>query len=115
VGVATSGTDVLIKYTYYGDATLDGSVSSADYTLIDNGYLSNLTGWQNGDFNYDGVINGSDYTLIDNAFNQQGAAISGEIAVSTAQPAGSTSVPEPAAILWLPTIALIGRRRRKAR
>jgi unsaturated chondroitin disaccharide hydrolase len=63
--------DVLIRYTYVGDDNLDGAVSSVDYTRIDNGYLSHLTGWGNGDFNYDGVVNGSDYTLIDNAFNTQ--------------------------------------------
>ena len=61
-----------MKYTYYGDANLDGKVDASDYSLIDNGYLNHLTGWYNGDFNYDGVINGSDYTLIDNAFNMQG-------------------------------------------
>jgi hypothetical protein len=66
---------VLIRYTYFGDANLDGKVDGSDYSLLDNGALNHLTGWQNGDFNYDGVINGSDYTLIDNAYNQQGAAI----------------------------------------
>jgi hypothetical protein len=72
--------DVLVKYTYYGDANLDGKVDGSDYSLIDNAYITDkttpgaLTGWFNGDFNYDGVIDGSDYTLIDNAFNQQGTA-----------------------------------------
>jgi hypothetical protein len=125
-GNSTSSGDVLIKYTYYGDANLDGKVDSADYTLIDNGFLSRtssspLTGWYNGDFNYDGVINGSDYTLIDNAFNSQGAqiltAISSPAAIATAQvaAAGATSsVPEPAAIALAATasLALLARRRR---
>jgi hypothetical protein len=73
-------TDVLVKYTYYGDATLNGKVDGTDYARIDNGYLGKLTGWYNGDFNYDGIINGSDYTLIDNAFNTQGASLAAEIA-----------------------------------
>ncbi len=65
-GLHAAATDVLVKYTYYGDADLNGVVDSADYARIDNGLLSQttaspLTGWQNGDFNYDGVINGSDY------------------------------------------------------
>jgi hypothetical protein len=66
---------VLVKYTYYGDANLDGKVDGSDYSRIDNAALNHLTGWSNGDFNYDGVIDGSDYTLIDNAFNRQGAAL----------------------------------------
>ena len=60
---------VLVKYTYFGDANLDGLVNGSDYTLIDNGFNSQQTGWANGDFNYDGSINGSDYLLIDNVAN----------------------------------------------
>ncbi len=68
-------TDLLIKYTYFGDANLDGIVNGSDYTLIDNGFNNALAGWRNGDFNYDGLVNGDDYTLIDNAFNTQGPAL----------------------------------------
>ncbi len=80
-GQAVSSTDVLVKYTYFGDANLDGVVNGSDYTLIDNGFNNSLTGWHNGDFNYDGIVNGDDYTLIDNAFNTQSAPL----AVATAQ------------------------------
>jgi hypothetical protein len=65
-------TDVLVKYTYFGDANLDGTVNAADYLQIDNGLNSGGNVWRNGDFNYDGVVNGDDYSLIDNAFNTQG-------------------------------------------
>ena len=74
-GQSPSVNSVLVRYTFYGDANLDGKVDGSDYARIDNGALLHLTGWYNGDFNYDGVINGSDYTLIDNAYNTQGAAI----------------------------------------
>jgi autotransporter-associated beta strand protein len=117
-GVTVSEADVLVKYTYYGDANLDGTVNSADYARIDGGFLSHgaLTGWFNGDFNYDGVINGSDYTLIDNAFNTQGVTIASELALPTAQVAGgSSAVPEPASlgVLGIGAIGLLGRRRRR--
>jgi hypothetical protein len=82
-GVPTTTGDVLVKYTYFGDANLDGMVNGADYQQIDNGFGDHLTGWQNGDFNYDGVIDGSDFSLIDNAFNQLNASS----AVAGAQPA----------------------------
>src|ERR1019366_316709 len=72
-GVTTTPSDVLVKYTYFGDANLDGIVNGADYQQIDNGFGAHLTGWQNGDFNYDGVIDGSDFSLIDNAFNELNA------------------------------------------
>ncbi len=93
-----TGTDVLVKYTYYGDVNLDGVVDGADYTPIDNGFNMGLTGWNNGDFNYDGVINGDDYTLIDNAFNTQGsvsfaAAPATPLARNTAQIADTTNTP----------------------
>jgi fibronectin-binding autotransporter adhesin len=117
-GSATlNDSDVLIKYTYYGDTDLNGEVDGTDYSRIDNGCLNNLTGWFNGDFNYDGVINGSDYTLIDNAFNTQGAQISAELASATAQIAGSgtSAVPEPTTLglLGIGAVGLLGRRRRR--
>jgi hypothetical protein len=82
--------DVLVKYTYYGDAALAGTVTSSDYVRIDNGFLNGLAGWANGDFNYDGIINGSDYTLIDNAFNTQASPLT-QIATATTQYADSTA------------------------
>ncbi len=136
-GSAPSDGNILVKYTYYGDANLDGHVDGSDYSLIDNAFLQDqtyltqnpngsslpLTGWFNGDFNYDGVINGSDYTLIDNAFNTQGAdlasSIAGLDATATVQIGGlpaSVAVPEPAmlGLLCIGSMALLGRGRRAA-
>ena len=95
---ANPGTDVLVRYTYYGDANLDGIIDGRDYALIDIGFLQHLTGWQNGDFNYDGKVDASDYTLIDNAFNRQ-AASSGtvaDVALVAVPTATVAAVPEPA-------------------
>jgi hypothetical protein len=110
-GYTPAAADILVKYTYFGDANLDGKVDGSDYSLIDAGYASHgsLTGWYHGDFNYDGVIDGSDYALVDNAFNNQATALSD--AVVTAQVA---AVPEPAClgvILGLGLAAGIRRRR----
>ncbi len=115
-GESVGPTDVLIKYTYFGDANLDGVVNGSDYTLIDNGFNNQLTGWRNGDFNYDGVVNGDDYTLIDNAFNTQGAPlmaqaqkmIAGDTALITA---ANSSVPEPASLAAAMGIGLLLTRR----
>ena len=104
-GVAVSAADVLARFTYYGDANLDGVVDAADYVAVDVGSVTGLTGWANGDFNYDGVVDGSDYAVMDNAFNQQPA---------TASPAAVVAaVPEPTAGLAVAAaLGLIGRRRR---
>jgi PEP-CTERM motif len=112
---------ILVKLTYYGDATLDGRVNAGDYSKIDYGFLAHLTGWSNGDFNYDGVINGSDYTLIDNAFNSQGAAMNAQVyspaAGATAQVASISAVPEPAGLglLGIGVVGMLGRRNRRRR
>jgi hypothetical protein len=116
--------DVLVKYTYYGDANLDGVVNGTDYTLLDNGFNSQATahplaGWLNGDFNYDGVINGDDYILIDNSFNNEGAVSlaatsAGLIATSSNEIANQqlTAVPEPATISFVFGLAMLLHRRR---
>jgi len=65
-------TDVLVKYTYDGDAQLDGVVNADDYFLIDAGFITQAPGYYHGDFNYDGVCNADDYFLIDSAFFAQG-------------------------------------------
>ena len=113
--------DILVKYTYYGDANLDGKVDGSDYSRIDNGLLTHATGWYNGDFNYDNAINGSDYALIDNAFNRQAALINmqlaGPSAIATEQIVGAattSAVPEPALLAWITMTGaglLIGKRR----
>ena len=85
-GYSPLKTDVLVKYTYYGDTNLDGAVDGTDYGRLDSASLADqsnpttATGWYNGDLNYDGVVDGSDYTLIDNAFNSQGASLAAQIA-----------------------------------
>ncbi len=119
-GQAVTKTDILVKYTYYGDANLDGRVDGSDYTLIDHGFQSHLIGWYNGDFNYDGVVDGSDYTLIDNAFNTQGANIAAQFANPDSLIAGvgvTSSVPEPAALglIGVGMAGLLRRRRRSVR
>jgi hypothetical protein len=118
-GVNTTTSDVLVKYTYYGDADLNGVIDGADYAQIDNGFGSKLTGWFNGDFNYDGVVDGTDYSLIDNTFNQisaTGAMPFYILATPTNLIAGpaTSSVPEPTTfgLIGCGAISLLARRRR---
>jgi hypothetical protein len=131
-GQSVSSTDLLVKYTYYGDALLTGSVTALDYTQIDNGYNEDqsyleqnpggtalpATGWYNGDFNYDGTINGDDYTLIDNAFNSQGSVSLAGVSAGPAEMIASdtaqiATVPEPTSLMMVVIggSALLARRR----
>jgi hypothetical protein len=112
-GLTTS--DVLVKYTYYGDANLDGTVDGNDYTAIDanNGVTSGAT-WAMGDFNYDGKVDGSDYSLIDNAFNQQGSGgLADPLAAVASSIATSAAVPEPGSVAVLMIAAGMTVRRRR--
>jgi GH18 family chitinase len=75
-GQAVDSTTILIKYTYAGDANLDGMIDGGDYGSIDNHVqVPNAFGFFNGDFNFDGVIDGGDYGIIDNNIQAQGAAL----------------------------------------
>jgi hypothetical protein len=90
-GLATGQNDlgeILVKYTWNGDANLDGLINADDYFQIDSGYVTQSKGYQNGDFNYDDTINADDYFLIDSAYIGQ----SGPLAASMPEAAVSADV-----------------------
>ena len=70
-GQAVDATSVLVKYTYGGDANLDGTLNGDDYFQIDShsNQSGSVFGYFNGDFNLDGEINGDDYFIIDSNWN----------------------------------------------
>jgi hypothetical protein len=76
-GQTVNPTDVLVKFTYAGDANLDGKVNIDDYGRIDAnvGQSGTVFGWYNGDFNFDGKINIDDYGLIDSVIGSQGPVL----------------------------------------
>jgi hypothetical protein len=69
--------DILVKYTFNGDANVDGKIDGDDYALIDNGYATGATGYRNGDFDYSGgAPDADDYFWIDKAHFDQSAPLS---------------------------------------
>jgi hypothetical protein len=78
-----------------GDASRDGTVDGADYTVWADNYLLTNALWKEGDFNIDGVVDGGDYTLWADHYLQT-------IPLSAA--ATAMAVPEPGSI----TLAAIG-------
>ena len=110
---------VLVKYTWNGDADLNGIVDGSDYFQIDKAYLLRndpdpskvLHGWYNGDFNYDDTIDGSDYFLIDKAFLSHRVLIQDPPTALSAM--GLAVVPEPGGVVLLVIAGAMLRRRRK--
>ena len=89
--------EVIARFTYYGDANLDGEVTAADLALFGTG-----SGWYHGDFNYDGVVNAADLALFNAGFAY------GNPGVPIPQ------VPEPGTLSLLAAGAtLMARRRRR--
>jgi autotransporter-associated beta strand protein len=120
--------DVLVKYTYYGDADLSGAVNLDDFTLFLNGYQNAGNTWLLGDFDYSGQTTLDDFTLFLSAYRSQGAPLSQLEEMINAVPmtgaeraamlAAVAAVPEPATGAVALTIAAAGlglrvRRRRE--
>lgn len=59
---------VIVRYTWLGDANLNGIVDGTDYALTDAGFSSAGSTWARGDFDYNGVADGTDYSLLDSGF-----------------------------------------------
>ena len=104
-------TDVVIRYTLTGDANLDGTVDSADFSVLATHFNQAGQTWAVGDFNYDGNVNALDFDALATNF---GANVPGS-PVSFASDPGAV-VPEPtcAAAMMLAG-GVLARRRRATR
>jgi hypothetical protein len=112
LGYADNGTSVLVKYTYYGDADLNGQVDINDLGELASNWLGTAL-WGGGDFDFNGAVNVNDLGLL--ASNWQ-AGVGNPLAPSLDEAAAAlglsgTSVPEPA-LVPLPLAAALAVRRR---
>ncbi len=116
-GQAMDATTSLIKYTYAGDANLDGQVDVTDLGVARD-KLANQRHWTGGDFNYDGFV---DVTDLGAASRRTGKPASAarwgrdrfDVALA-AVGLGGQNVPEPATLASLGIVigTLVSRRRR---
>jgi autotransporter-associated beta strand protein len=119
VALSTDWNQVLVKYTYLGDANADGKVDPTDYAIVD-GNQGKGHSWVTGDLNFDGKVDPTDYAQIDGnqgaGYGLEGGPPLGQIA-GQPQFATSAAVPEPAeGLLMLVAGAWgLGRRGQKAK
>jgi beta-glucanase (GH16 family) len=102
-GLPIDNTTVILKFTYVGDANLDGQVDALDYERIDLAIgNTGALGTAQGDLNYDGDVDALDYEQVDlNIGNGVGS------------PLASVFIPEPATLAPLVLLPLLSSRRRK--
>ncbi len=81
-----------------GDANLDGTVSIADFALLQNNF-GGKGFWGQGDFNGDGVISIADFAILQNNFGAGAATVSEADLAAVA--AFAATIPEPASLALL--------------
>jgi hypothetical protein len=64
-GKTIDATTVIVKYTYAGDADLDGTVDIDDYGVIDFNVANGTRNYTSGDLNLDGQLDIDDIAKID--------------------------------------------------
>ncbi len=101
------GTEILVKFTWWGDSDLNGRVNPDDFTTFLDGFnnVPGATGWFNGDYDYNGVTNVDDFTLFLTGLNGPNTQLT---------PLVATAVPEPAGFALIAS-ALIGMSARRSR
>jgi hypothetical protein len=100
-GQTVGGPSVLIRYTYAGDANLDGVVNALDFNAIATNFgAESGKFWSQGDFNYDGISNTLDFTALARDFE-----------LTLGSPALGTLVPEPSVLALLASAAALAVRR----
>src|SRR3954452_6266289 len=111
-GQPVDSTAVIVRYTYFGDANLDGTVNTTDFNLVASNFGTGGKRWVNGDFNYDGNVNTPDFNLLASNFGQTLPASASTVSAS----ALGALVPEPttaSVIFTLGGLASLRRNRRQ--
>ena len=105
-GVSVTTSQILVGYTFAGDANLDGKVNASDFAALAANYGSTSgSEWTQGDFNYDGVVNTTDFNLLASNFNKSMPSPSAAL---------GTLVPEPMTGFIAGIVLLMhGRQRRR--
>jgi hypothetical protein len=70
MGQSVDETSVLVRFTRYGDANLDGTVNLTDFNRLARSFGSSDAYWTQGEFNYDESVTLADFNLLVANFGQ---------------------------------------------
>ncbi len=103
--------EIEIMFTLLGDANLDGTVNSEDFTPF-SANLGKNGSWDQGDFNYDGTVNAEDFTAFSANLGKSATLAAG--ALVAANGIDLANVPEPACagVMVVGGLGILRRRRR---
>jgi len=114
-GQTVDTSSVLVKFTYGGDANLDGQVDVTDLGALATSWQTSAP-WTGGDFNYDGFVDVSDLGILATDWQLGVGSPLGRGSFDLALASvglGAVSVPEPVSLLNIVSIALVGLRARR--
>jgi fibronectin-binding autotransporter adhesin len=100
--------EIEIMYTLLGDANLDGTVNSEDFSPFSHNLGQSGQVWDDGDFNYDGTVNSEDFSSFSHNLGQTASLAASTAGVlETANGISLANVPEPGCAV-LSLIAAVG-------
>jgi hypothetical protein len=73
-GQTVDATAVLLKYTFYGDANLDGSVNLQDFNRLAGNFGQSPRRWSQGNFDFDNDVDLADFNRLAARFGATGLA-----------------------------------------
>lgn len=126
-GQSVDQNSILIKYTYIGDADLNGVVDGTDFGFFTAGFDQAVpfSSWAFGDFDYNGVVDGTDFGYFSAGYDFAGPALGDPLVLQMAEfaeangltllPSLAALVPEPGtlSLVGLATLGCLGRRRKR--
>src|SRR5262249_15320371 len=92
-GQPVDATAVVVKFTSFGDANLDGTVDTLDFNSFAANFGRSGKFWTQGDFNYDGIVDTLDFNALATTFRRSVAPAA--VTSASAQSQSTTSAAPP--------------------